>query len=290
MRAFLVRNHHSDPLGTCDWSGWLRQCRRGEGDVDDAEHVCGIFFFGTRVRENGGDFKKAVTDIYNNILASKPNERAIAVANEIKTEHPDIIALQEAWILRTGVAGAPATNVKSDQLDELLNELHQQRLPYEVIAILPNLDAQAPTQPQLGFDVRLTDRTVIIADPRGLKLANMRVQDYLVNSVVTPPVGVPIINKRGWASVELTLAGHSLRIATTHLDNTPGNTPPPFAIQMAQAAEAIGSLNSRARPGHRQHPPRVRRPKRGPTTLTMGVLARPALCSMAAALVDRAAR
>jgi endonuclease/exonuclease/phosphatase family metal-dependent hydrolase len=190
------------------------------------------------------DFKKAVTDIYSNILASKPKERAIAVAKEIKTEHPNIIALQEAWILRTGAAGAPATNVKSDQLDELLNELHQQRLPYEVIAILPNLDAQAPTQPQLGFDVRLTDRTVIIADPTNLKLANMRVQDYLVNSAVTPPVGVPIINKRGWASVELTLAGHSLRIATTHLDNTPGNTPPPFAIQMAQAAEAIRSLNS----------------------------------------------
>ena len=50
------------------------------------------------------DLKAAVTKIYNNILASKPNERAIAVAKEIKTEHPDIIALQEAWILRTKAA------------------------------------------------------------------------------------------------------------------------------------------------------------------------------------------
>jgi endonuclease/exonuclease/phosphatase family metal-dependent hydrolase len=185
------------------------------------------------------NFREAITHIYNNILASKPKERAIAVAKEIKTGQPDIIALQEVWILRTGAAGAPATEVKSDQLEELLNELHQQGLPYEAIAILPNLDAQGPTQTQLGFDVRLTDRTVIIADPRNLKLTNMRVQDYLVNSVARPPVGEPIINKRGWASVELTLSGHRLQMATTHLDNTPDNT---YAIQKAQAAEAIGSL------------------------------------------------
>src|SRR4029077_12505 len=80
------------------------------------------------------------------------------------------------------------------------------------------------------------------ADP-SLKSANMRVQDYLVNSMVTPPVGGPLINKRGWASVELTLSGHSLQIATTHLDNTP-----PFAIQRAEAAEAIGSLTNPALP------------------------------------------
>jgi endonuclease/exonuclease/phosphatase family metal-dependent hydrolase len=190
-------------------------------------------------------FQEAITHIYNNILDSKPKERAIAVAKEIKTAHPDIIALQEAWILRTGAPGAPATEVKSDQLEELLkelhNELHQRGLPYKAIAILPNLDAQGPSQ--LGFDVRLTDRTVIIADPT-LKLTNMRVQDYLAYSAVTPPVGPPIVNKRGWASVELTLSpGHSLQIATTHLDNTPG-LDNKFAIQKAQAAEAIGSLTA----------------------------------------------
>jgi endonuclease/exonuclease/phosphatase family metal-dependent hydrolase len=76
----------------------------------------------------------------------------------------------------------------------------------------------------------------------------MRVQDYLVNSKVTPPAGDPLINTRGWASVELTLSGHSLQIATTHLDNTPGDNTRPFAIQRAQAAEAIGSLTNPALP------------------------------------------
>ena len=58
--AFLVRNHHPDPSGTCDWSGRLRHGRRGEGDVDDAEYVCGIFFFGTRVRQDGGRLRVGV--------------------------------------------------------------------------------------------------------------------------------------------------------------------------------------------------------------------------------------
>jgi hypothetical protein len=171
-------------------------------------------------------FQEAITHIYNNILDSKPKERAIAVAKEIKTAHPDIIALQEAWILRTGAPGAPATEVKSDQLEELLkelhNELHQRGLPYKAIAILPNLDAQGPSQ--LGFDVRLTDRTVIIADPT-LKLTNMRVQDYLAYSAVTPPVGPPIVNKCGWASVELTLSpGHACRLRRRTSTTRPGST------------------------------------------------------------------
>ena len=63
------------------------------------------------------------------------------------------------WILRTG--SAPATDVKSDQLEALLGELRRLGQRYEAVAILPNLDLEAPTL--LGFDVRLTDRTVIIA-------------------------------------------------------------------------------------------------------------------------------
>src|SRR5262249_47077973 len=53
----------------------------------------------------------------------------------------------------------------------------------------------------------------------------------------------PLITKRGWASVELTLSGRSLQIATTHLDNSP-----PFAIQRAQAAEAIENVTNPALP------------------------------------------
>lgn len=176
----------------------------------------------------------AVTQIYQNILASRPAERAAAVAQEIARERPDLVALQEAWILRSGTA--PATNVVSDQLEALLGELRRLGQHYETVAILPNTDAEAPTL--LGFDARITDRTVIIARAGilgpGLKLANMRVQDFLVNQVLNTPLGVPIITKRGWASVDATVFGHTFRLVATHLDVTP-----PFAIQRAQAAEAL---------------------------------------------------
>ena len=58
-------------------------------------------------------------------------------------------------------ASAPATDVESDQLEALLGELRRLGQHYEAVAILPNLDVEAPTL--LGFDARLTDRTVIIA-------------------------------------------------------------------------------------------------------------------------------
>ena len=47
----------------------------------------------------------AVATIYNNILATKPAERAAAMAREIARHHPDLIALQEAALLRTGTGG-----------------------------------------------------------------------------------------------------------------------------------------------------------------------------------------
>jgi endonuclease/exonuclease/phosphatase family metal-dependent hydrolase len=185
------------------------------------------------------EFITAVTQLYQNILASKTGERAAAVAREIARERPDLVALQEVWILRNGAA--PATNVVSDQLEALLAELRRIGHPYEAVAILPNLDAEAPTL--LGFDARITDRTVIIARAglRGpsLRLANMRVQDYVANSVFNTTLGVSLVNKRGWASVDATVFGNTFRLVTTHLDLTP-----PFAIQLAQAAEAVKSVTA----------------------------------------------
>ena len=48
----------------------------------------------------------AVATIYNNILATKPAERAAAMAREIARHRPDLVALQEAAMLRTGTGGS----------------------------------------------------------------------------------------------------------------------------------------------------------------------------------------
>jgi endonuclease/exonuclease/phosphatase family metal-dependent hydrolase len=182
------------------------------------------------------EFVAAVTATYEDVLATKPAERAAAVARTIARERPDIVAVLEAGILRTGTL--PATDVISDQLKALLGELRKLGHNYEAIAILPGTDPEAPTL--LGFDVRLTDRTVIIARAglaeARLRTSNMQVQDFLVNNVLPLPVGPPSVSRAGWAAADITILGHKFRFVTMHLSPIP-----PFAIQQAQAAEAIRS-------------------------------------------------
>jgi len=193
------------------------------------------------------EFVLGVTQIYQNILASKPAERAAAVAREIVRERPDLVGLQEATILRDGgdlAHGVIATNVVSDLTQLLLDELADRGRPYEVVAVMPGIDAQAPTV--LGFDVRHTYRTVLIARRgRGadLSLSNMQVQHFLANHVFNTAVGVPFINTRGWASVDVTIRGRSFRFVTTHLE-----AEPPFTTQLAQAAELLATAANTSMP------------------------------------------
>ena len=192
---------------------------------------------------NPAQFVAAVTQTYQNILATDPPGRAAAIAREIARERPDLVALQEADILRTG--SPPATTVAEDQLQALLKELRRLGQNYEAIAIIPGVDPEAPST--LGFDVRITYRTVIIAraDSHGshVELSNMQVQHFLVNHVFSTAVGIPIVNTRGWASVDVKIRGRSFRFVTTHLEAAP-----PFTTQLAQAAELIQSAGNTSLP------------------------------------------
>src|SRR3954451_19492501 len=95
----------------------------------------------------------AVTTIYNNILATRPTERAAAMAREIAQHHADLVTLQEAAMLRTGSGGA-GTTAREDLLQSLLDALAGLGQRYVAVAIVPGVDAQAPST--LGFDVRVT--------------------------------------------------------------------------------------------------------------------------------------
>ncbi len=181
------------------------------------------------------EFVAAVTQTYNNILATRPAERAAAIAREIARERPDLVGLQEASIVRTG-ATAPATTVESDLLQSLLDSLKQLGEDYSVVAIVPGLDAEAPSL--LGFDVRLTTQDAILVrgGARGgqpLRLSNVRVGHFLTNLTVPTPVG-PITLPRGWASVDVGTGESAFRFVTTHLDIAP-------PIQLAQAKELLAT-------------------------------------------------
>ena len=189
-----------------------------------------------------GAFVAAVTLTYQELLDSNRTERAQAVAREIARERPDLVGLQEATILRTG--GALATTVVSDQVQALLDKLDDLGRPYEVVGVVPGIDVQAPTT--LGFNVRHTYRTILIARAgygSDLELSNTQVQHYLANRVFSTAVGVPFINTRGWASVDVRIRSRKFRFVTTHLEASP-----PFSTQQAQASELLATAANTTMP------------------------------------------
>lgn len=184
-----------------------------------------------------GAFVAAVTTTYQNILATKPVERAARIARQIARERPDIVGLQEASILRTG-AVAPATTVKSDLLQSLQDELEKQGEHYRIAAIVPGFDAEAPST--LGFDVRLTTQDAILVRREHLvgnpRLSNNQAQHYLAGLSIPTAIGVTFTVPRGWASFDLAVRGRKIRFVTTHLDTFPNVSLPQMKELLASAA------------------------------------------------------
>jgi endonuclease/exonuclease/phosphatase family metal-dependent hydrolase len=195
---------------------------------------------GTNFEELGAattpaEFVAAVTATFQGIAATKPAERAADIAKEIAQHKPDLVGLQEVSIVRTGTT-SPATTVQSDLLQLIRDELAKLRQRYVLVAIVTKLDAEAPST--LGFNVRLTGQDAILArDDQDLKLSNVQVKNFNTNLVFPSPVG-PIIFKRGWASVDVKMAGRTFRFATTHLD------PVVPAIRQAQANELLQGIGN----------------------------------------------
>ena len=179
------------------------------------------------------EFVAAVTTTYNNILATKPAERAAAMAREIATQRPDLVALQEASVLRIG-NGGPATTVRSDLLQSLLDELAGLGQSYVAVAIFPGFDAQAPST--LGFNVRLTTQDAILVRAdllrTELKVSNLQIQEFGVRAQAQTAVG-PLVNPNGWAAIDVRTRGSGFRFVTTHLD---AGSP---AVRVAQAGEML---------------------------------------------------
>jgi hypothetical protein len=150
------------------------------------------------------------------------------------------VALQEASVLRTGTGG-PATTVRSDLLQALVDALADLGQPYRVVAILPGSDAQAPSL--LGFDVRLTTQDAILVrdEPDSLTWSNLQIQQFgVIASGVT--FAGPFMIPQGWASIDVTYRGRSFRFATTHLNAV---SPP---IELAQASELVRTADATTLP------------------------------------------
>ncbi len=192
----------------------------------------------------------ALAKFYTETVATKPKDRAAAIAKEIKNNAPDLVALQEVSILRKGSGATPndpkipATEVVHDQLQLLRDELARLGEYYDTVAVIPNIDVQFPST--LNFVVRLTDRTVILAraSSNRLKLSNVQVEQFLAQPVVSQLTG-----RFGWGSVDVEVGDQKFRFVTTHLTPVALDQPQLIAIQKSQALELIQSAGKPDLPG-----------------------------------------
>ncbi len=207
----------------------------------------GTNFAAVFAAQTPAEFITAIGQTFTETAATQPVARAGAIAQQIAATQPALVGLQEVSTIRTGpfFDPAPATNVVSDQLASLLSSLSALGKNYTPVVIGTGLDAEAPSS--LGFDVRLTRHNVILArtDLLGstLTLANTQVQPFSTILALPTPVG-PIVDPRGWVSVDATLDGQSFRFVVTHLE--PGFITPVF--QFAQAQELLAGAGNTTLP------------------------------------------
>ena len=190
-----------------------------------------------------------VAEMWATMLATDFTERAGALADEIAAANPHLVGLQEVALYRVQSPGdffvgnpAPATEVEFDFLALLLDELSSRGLAYSAAAITIGSDVELPSA--TGDDIRLTDREVILVRD-DVATSNPQTANFAVN--VTLPIGgatgPPVTLLRGWASVDATLFGQTVRFMSTHLE-TAGVEP----VQMAQAGELLQLIGAAAVP------------------------------------------
>jgi endonuclease/exonuclease/phosphatase family metal-dependent hydrolase len=199
----------------------------------------------------------AVTGVYYELLASQPPLRLQAMADRIVARMPDIVAVEEATLLRVQSPGdlamggsTPATDVVLDYLQILVDSLKARGAHYAVVSTSQEWDVEMPMlhlgpdgQPTIVLgpdgnptylidDVRQTDREAILVrtdlPPGQLRVSHPQSGNF-ANLIVQ---GFPVT--RGWCSIDVCFRGENFRYICTHLEE---ETSPD--IQVAQAKELL---------------------------------------------------
>jgi endonuclease/exonuclease/phosphatase family metal-dependent hydrolase len=182
----------------------------------------------------------AVSQVWASVQATDFHVRAEALAAEIHAAEPDLVGLQEAVLWRSespsNFSGPDATHVEYDYVEILLQALLARGDHYRVVASLTGFDVEASAIRSLDAlefeDVRLTDRTVILArEERGqprLKLSHAQTGTFATN-VEFGDLAVTY----GWASVDAKFRGRDFRFVTTHLESDFEQ------VRLAQSAELL---------------------------------------------------
>jgi len=183
----------------------------------------------------------AVDLTYAELQASSFGQRAGLMAQQIASRKPDILALQEATLWRTGASPAEATVPLFDQIALLMAALDKAGTPYDLIAVnVVNDLALAGNQvPAL----RLTDRNALLVRsdlrPPAFNLSDVHTNLYSA----TFPFGQFQISA-GWIAATVHTGNTHFRLMTTHLQSPIEGVPAATTVQVAQAQELIHELRN----------------------------------------------
>jgi endonuclease/exonuclease/phosphatase family metal-dependent hydrolase len=177
---------------------------------------------------------------YQEVLGSKIPDRAALLAKQIANRKPELLALQEATLWRTGDSVATATTLLYDQLELLLSDLKADGVPYNVVAVNTLGDLALPKE---SGALRFTDRDALLirADLGPPELHFSDVHSMVFNA--TYGIGglqVPA----GWISAMIHLGNRHFRLITTHLQSPVVFDPTAAEIQTEQAQQLLWEIRN----------------------------------------------
>lgn len=197
------------------------------------------------------DFTAAVQLTWDNVQASDPGQRAELLATQIVGAQPDLVSLQEVttWFTGTlnGLSCQP-TAVQIHALSLLMDALERHGGHYKVLAQVPEFALGGPF-PDLQTCVAALNEDVILGRVAGesekLAYDNIQFGHYTYQFSLPSPIGAIEI-PRGWASVDVSVAGQPFRFINTHLED--GTNPLLAPLAAAQAVELITGPGATAMP------------------------------------------
>ena len=172
-----------------------------------------------------------VAQVWATVQATNFQLRAQAIAAEIDEADPHLIGLQEVVLYRvqtpsdfvTGTTTPNATDVAYDFLEILLDALEDRGLSYRVVAQQENADVELPAAigPTTFFDVRMTDRDVILArsDVQTGSTGSATFQQLLSVTVpLSDPNGQTVTFERGYVFAEAMVGETGFLFVNTHME------------------------------------------------------------------------
>lgn len=191
-------------------------------------------------------FPEAAALVIQQIIATNFPERAMVLADEMLAQRPDLIGLQEVYVVRVCLQVDPSIcPLDQDYLELLLDNLNAGGPLYREASTVTNislLNLPATLPDGTGVLVSITDRDVILARA-GVDTYNEVSANFQARLPVNNPAlpGFAVI--RGYTMVDVRVAGRTYRFLNTHLEVTAAGSPlePVFrAVQAAQALELVG--------------------------------------------------